>query len=121
MPKEINTITTILVGLLFLVAALPLKNYLEIKRCRSIQKIWDKWLSKKPSLLEYCKAHDQDISNPSCDYCSSMRHTPTIEFSMLDIQKFGLVNNSHNGYIYYKTYICSGCSSQLYREKTKSY
>ena len=118
MPIELNIFTIALVIILFLIAALPLKNYLEIKRFKKIQKKWDNWLSKKPNLVEYCKEHKQGIENPLCDYCGAKRHISHIEYSITNIKKFGLINNSYDGNCHYKTFICSGCGSQLYREKT---
>ena len=101
----------------FLIVALPLKNWLEIRRVKKKDEEWSQWLLEKPSLEEYCLAHSQDIENIKCDYCASNRRLPSLEMVINYKPKFGIISNTFNKYSHFKTYICSGCGTQLYRER----
>jgi len=102
--------------ILFFIAALPLKNWLEIKSAKSEEKNWTKWLKGKPNLEDYCKAHNQDISTPTCDYCGSKKQLPRIEKSIPFEPRFGIVDNNIQKTSHYRAYICTKCGSELYRE-----
>jgi hypothetical protein len=106
-----------LLPLLFLVAALPLKNYLEIKRVAKKDAYWSKWLSEKPDLKNYCEAHGQALESPFCDYCGSKRQMPNLEMVISFKPKFGVINNSVKQHSYFKSYICGGCGTELFRER----
>jgi len=102
---------------LFLLAALPLKNYLELKAHEKKERRWMNWLQDKPSRQEYCKRHNQLEESPSCDYCGSDRQLPSIEMVIVNEPRFGLVHNTFEKYAYFKTYICGGCGTELFRER----
>lgn len=103
-------------GLIFLIVALPFKNYLEIKRNNSQYAQWSAWLENRPSLEEYCRIHKTPTGAPTCDYCGSSRQLPSLEMVLVHKPRFGLINNKFTKYSYFKTYICSGCGTELYRE-----
>jgi len=63
----------------FLLASLPLKNWLEIKRVKEKELRWVRWLNEKPSRAEYCKIHKQDADKISCDFCGASRQLPSLE------------------------------------------
>lgn len=110
--------TIILVAIiLFLITALPLKNWIVIKRVKKKDEKWSNWLLERPSRKEYCSITNQDIDNIKCDYCESNRQLPSLEMVITYQPKFGFINNSFQKYSYFRTYICSGCSTQLFRER----
>ena len=82
-------------AILFFIAALPLKNWLEIKTAKKERQKWDGWLNSKPNLETYCKEHQQDPKNPSCDYCGSSKQLPRIDKSIPYEPIFGFVDNRH--------------------------
>lgn len=107
----------ILLCIIFLIAALPLKNWLEVEQVRKKDAKWTNWLLEKPSRDEYCLKTNQTTENIKCDYCDSNRQLPSLEMVITYQPKFGLISNSFQKHSYFKTYICSGCGAQLYRER----
>ena len=104
-------------AVIFLITALPLKNWLEIRVIRKKEKQWLAWLLEKPSRTEYCAQNGQRVDAIKCDYCGSGRQLPSLEMAIASQAKFGVVSNTFIKYTYFKTHICSGCGTQLYREK----
>jgi hypothetical protein len=104
-------------AIVFLVSALPLKNLLEIKRVREKELRWERWLGERPSKEEYCKTHGQDLENITCDFCGAKRQLPSLEMVITHKPKFGILNNTFDKYSHFKTFICSGCGTELYRER----
>ena len=113
----IKSIAIILLAIIFLIAALPFKNYLEIKKVLKKENQWMDWLREKPSKDEYCTLHKQNPEAIACDYCGVARQHPSLEMVIANEPRFGYINNTFNKYAHFKTYICSGCSTELYREK----
>jgi DNA-directed RNA polymerase subunit RPC12/RpoP len=107
----------VLTGLALLIAIFPLKNWLEIKKVREKERRWMNWLNEKPSKTEYCALHKQSPDNIQCDYCQSSRQMPSLEMVMVSNLKFGMLNNRFEKYTHFKTYICSGCGTELFRER----
>lgn len=101
----------------FLVAILPLKNWLEIKLVKKKELRWVRWLNEKPSKKQYCEIHQQNPKKISCDFCGASRHLPSLEMVIVNQPKFGFINNTFSGYSYFKTHICSGCGTELFRER----
>ena len=101
----------------FLICSLPLKNWLEIKKIREKEIRWEKWLSERPTQAEYCKLHGQNLDKISCDFCGASRQLPSLEMVITYKPKFGFINNSFDKYSHFRTYICSGCGTELYRER----
>ena len=110
-------ILILVTSLVFLILALPIKNWLEIERVRKKDVEWSNWIAEKPSCKEYCYKTNQSIENIKCDYCGSSRQIPSLEMVLPFRPKFGFISNSYNKYSHFKTYICSGCGTQLYRQR----
>lgn len=119
MPLDNNyflLLTKVAVAILFLITILPLKNWLEIKRIRKKELRWMKWLNEKPTKAEYCAKYKQNPDKIECDFCGANRQLPSLEMVMTSKPKFGILNNKFDKYTHFKTYICSGCGTELYRE-----
>lgn len=112
MPIEI--LTPLLVITIFF-AALPLRNWLEIRRAKIYIKKWDRWLEQKPSKTKFL--HKLSGATICCDYCNNIRQFVELEMVLPANPTFGLIHNSHSKSLYYKRFICSGCGTELYREK----
>ena len=106
-----------MVLLIFLIAALPLKNWLEIRRVRKKDAEWSLWLLEKPNREAYCLKTNQNREDITCDYCESSRQLPSLEMVIVFQPQFGFISNTIHKYSHFKTYICSGCGTQLYRER----
>jgi DNA-directed RNA polymerase subunit RPC12/RpoP len=78
---------------------------------------WEKWLLEKPTKEEYCSRITENADVIECNFCSSSRVFPGPEVGVVERLSYGFFQNSSQGFIHYKTYICSGCGSDLYREK----
>jgi hypothetical protein len=102
---------------IFLILALPVKNWLEIKGATKKEAAWVKWVNEKPSKEEYCEKHKQDINNLECDFCGCKRIVPSLEMALINQPQFGMINNSFKNYLYFKSHICSQCNSDLFREQ----
>lgn len=109
------TIATLVIA--FLIASFPLKNWLVIKRAKEKELIWEKWLNQKPSRTKYCDTHQQNPEKICCDYCGASRQLQSLEMVITHNPKFGFFNNTFDKYSHFKTYICSGCGTELYRER----
>jgi len=105
-----------LIGVLFLLFALPIKNWLELRKIKTKIVFWNAWLSEKPSKEAYSRLHSQGFNQPICDYCGNNRHMPLLEMALPLEVKFGVINNSFKGESNYKSFKCSGCGSELYRD-----
>jgi len=102
---------------IFVILALPVKNWFEIKGVEKKDLLWSRWLQDRPSREEYSKKHNQNIENLECDFCKRKRIVPNLEMVIAHKPKFGLINNSFEKYSYFKSYICSQCNSDLFRER----
>ena len=102
--------------MLFLIASFPLKNYLLLRKNSADKACWMKWLSERPSLIEYCEEHSQATSEIRCDYCGDPRRLPSLEMVIQNDLRFGVISNSYKGYMHFKSNFCSKCGSDLYRE-----
>ena len=108
----------VLIGLIFLVLALPVRNYLEVLRFKKKEKKWANWLTDLPSKDQYRLLHHQNSNDTGCDYCDSIRQYPSLEMVMHGEIRFGFINNTFNKTALFKSYICTRCGSELYRERT---
>jgi hypothetical protein len=109
------TIALLVISLL--IAMFPLKNWLVINRTKEKELRWMQWLNEKPSKSEYCLTHQQSSDKIECDFCGASRQLPSLEMVMTSNPTFGIFNNKFDNYIHFKTYICSGCGTELYRER----
>ena len=110
-------LATLIAIIIFPILALPFKNWLELRSAEKKDVYWSAWVSDRPSKAEFCKKHNQDIENPECDFCQCKRIVPSLEMVITYKPKFGLINNSFEKYSYFKSYICSQCNSELFRER----
>lgn len=97
--------------------ALPVKNFLEIDHEQKKARTWEDWLKNKPSKEKYCEQHGYPLDAPVCDYCGSKRQLPSLEMVIASQIKFGFFSNTFNKFMHYKTYICGGCGTELFRER----
>ena len=102
--------------LLFLLAY-PFKNWLHVRGENKKKLYWENWLLEKPTKEEYSRKGSLSADVIQCNFCSSSRIFPGPEVGVVERLSYGFFQNSSQGFIHYKTYICSGCSSHLYREK----
>jgi hypothetical protein len=102
--------------LLFLLAY-PFKNWLHVRGENKKKLDWENWLLEKPTKEEYSRKGSLSADVIQCNFCSSSRIFPGPEVGVVERLSYGFFQNSSQGFIHYKTYICSGCSSHLYREK----
>jgi hypothetical protein len=118
MDENLKIITqTILLAGFFLLLAFPLKNFLEIKNIHKKNKHWDSWVQELPFKKESTKNYSQNDGQIRCDYCDSVRQYSRIEMVIEHCPKFGLINNAFSKSSYFKSVICSGCNTTLYRER----
>ena len=78
---------------------------------------WEKWLLEKPTKEEYSRKGGVNADVTQCNFCGSSRVFQGPEVGVVERFGYGFFQNSSQGFIYYKTYICSGCGTHLYREK----
>ena len=102
--------------LLFLLA-FPIKNWLHVREEVKKKLFWEKWLLEKPTKEQYFRGANENTDAIHCNFCSSSRVFPGSDVGVVERLSYGFFQNSSQGYIHYKTYICSGCGTQLYREK----
>ena len=107
----------ILSAFIILIAALPLKNWLEIRWVRKQDLEWSNWLSEKPTRENYVLSNNQKNDEIKCNFCGSSRHLPRLEKKLAYKPKFGFINNKIEKYSYFRTIICTGCGAQIYRER----
>jgi ribosomal protein S27E len=112
-----STITILFISLLILMAAYPLRNWLEIRMIKKQDLKWSNWLSEKPSRDEFAMLTNQNNDVIKCNFCGSHRHLPRLEKQIAYKPKFGFINNKIDMYSYFTTIICTGCGSQIYRER----
>ncbi len=106
-----------LLAISLLIAMFPLKNWLVINRTKEKELRWMQWLNEKPTKSEYCSIHQQKPDKIECDFCGASRQLPNLEMVMTSNPKFGIFSNKFDKYTHFKTYICSGCGTELYRER----
>lgn len=104
---------------LFFLAAFPLKNYLEIKAYEKKEKYWINWLHEKPGKQEYCDKYSQSEEGLSCDYCGSQRQLPRLEAALVHKPNFGIITNTYKHNYYFRSYLCCGCGTELFRERSE--
>jgi hypothetical protein len=103
--------------LLLFLLAFPFRNWLHVRGEKKKKLLWEKWLIEKPTKEEYCSRGTENTDVIQCNFCSSSRVFPGLEIGVVERLSYGFFQNSSLGLIHYKTYICSGCGSHLYREK----
>ena len=103
-------------ALLFLLA-FPFRNWLHVYGENKKKLLWEKWLLEKPTKEQYFRSVTKNTDVIQCNFCSSSRVFPGPEVGVVERLSYGFFQNSSQGFIHYKTYICSGCGSHLYREK----
>ena len=107
----------IVAAVLLFLLAFPFRNWLHVRGESKKKLFWEKWLLEKPTKEEYsCKGGD-NVDIIQCNFCNSSRVFPGPEVGVVERLSYGFFQNSSQGFIHYKTYICSGCGSHLYREK----
>ena len=107
----------ILISIIFLVAALPLKNYLEIKQIQKKDDLWMRWVRELPSKEDYLQRNHSSGGYIQCNYCDATKQYPSLEMVIQHRPTFGVVNNKFSKYAYFKAYICMKCGTQLFRER----
>jgi DNA-directed RNA polymerase subunit RPC12/RpoP len=107
----------IVYALVLIIAAFPFRNWLEIRGIKAKDAKWSAWLLEKPSREEYCQASNQNIDDIKCNYCSSDRQFSNLLATIPYQPKFGIMSNTLDKQSFFRTYICSGCGTQLYRER----
>ena len=115
-----GTISLVLLGLAFVATffiAFPLWNYLEFRSMQKKATYWMRWLSQKPNREAYCEMHGQSPDAIECDFCKATRFGSRIE-AIVDtgLQK-GFFANRKGGYSQFKSFTCSGCGTELIRER----
>jgi lipopolysaccharide export LptBFGC system permease protein LptF len=115
----LGIILVLIFAILLLVVAFPLKNWLAIKSSRKVKEQLNQWLLEKPTLIEYCQKHNQDIENPQCFFCGAHRQGKILKASHEDELNYGIYNNYSKGHINYLGYHCSRCNTELYRTMSK--
>ena len=103
-------------ALLFLLA-FPFRNWIHVYGEKKKKLHWEKWLLEKPTKEQYCRAATKKTDAIQCNFCSTSRVFPGPEVGVVERLNYGFFQNSSQGFIHYKTYICAGCGSHLYREK----
>ena len=116
MESNKHLIFFLIATLLFLLA-FPIKNWLHVREQNKKKLHWEKWLLEKPTKDEYYIRSTENTGLIQCNFCSSSRVFPDPEVGAVEKLSYGFFQNSSQGFIHYKTYICSGCGSHLYREK----
>lgn len=115
--NSIKILAILLLLILFFIAALPLKNYLEIKNIQEKDDFWLRWVHELPSKEVYIQKDSQNHDEVKCRYCGATRQYPSLEMVIRCRPTFGIINNTYNKFAHFKTYICTGCGTQLYRER----
>ena len=120
MSLDKGTISLLLLGLGFLAilfAGFPLRNHLEVRGIQKKTALWMRWLSQKPNLEAYCEMHGQSPDAMECDFCKATRFASRIEMTIETGLQKGFFTNRQGGHSYFKSYTCSGCGTQLIRER----
>ena len=106
----------ILVALLFLLAAYPLKNWLEIRIFKKLDERWAAGINALPSKDKYCLEHERDGAI-FCDFCGFDRQRPYEVATVPNAPQWGLIANVLTGESDYRIDACARCGSKLYGQK----
>jgi DNA-directed RNA polymerase subunit RPC12/RpoP len=112
-----NLILFIAITLSLFLLAFPFRNWLHVRGENKKMLHWEKWVLEKPTKEEFCSRSAENTDVIQCNFCSTSRVFPGPEVGVVERLSYGFFQNSSQGFIHYKTYICSGCGSHLYREK----
>ena len=105
----------ILIPVLFLLAAYPLRNWLEIRDFRKLDQKWTNRLNGLPSKAQYGLEHQQgDIV--LCHYCQFDRQRPYHLAVVPHEPQFGFFSNVLAGESNFTVYSCARCGTELYGE-----
>jgi hypothetical protein len=107
----------IVAAVILFLLVFPFRNWLEVRGESKKKLFWEKWFLEKPTKEEYLRGSPTNTDVLQCNFCSSSRVFPGPEIGTVETLRFGFFHNTSQGFIHYKTYICSGCGSHLYREK----
>jgi len=107
----------IVAAILLFLLAFPFKNWLQVRGENKKKLHWEGWLLEKPTKVEYFRGATENADAIQCNFCSISRVFPGTEIGVVERLSYGFFKNSSQGFIHYKTYICSGCGTHLYREK----
>ena len=108
----------ILIAVLMLLAAYPLKNWLEIRDFRRLEEKWSKRLNSLPSKVQYSLEHQQD-GTVICHYCQFDRQRPYHLAVVPHEPQFGFISNEIAGESDFTVYSCARCGTELYGEVIK--
>jgi hypothetical protein len=120
MSLDKGTISLLLLGLGFLAllfAGFPFRNYLEVRGIQKKTALWMRWLSQKPNLEAYCEMYGQSPDAMECDFCKATRFASRIEMTIETGMQRGFFSNRPGGHSYFKSHTCSGCGTELIRER----
>ena len=106
----------ILFPLLFLLAAYPLKNWLEIRDLKKLDAMWTSRINSLPSKDQYCSEHQRDGAI-FCEYCDFDRQRPYEVATVLNAPQWGFIANVLTGESDYRIYACARCGTKLYGQK----
>ena len=104
-------------ALMLFLLVFPFRNWLEVRGERKKKLFWENWLIERPFKEGYISKTTKNPDVIKCNFCSYSRIFPSPEVGVVERLSFGFIHNSSQGSIHYKTYICSGCGSHLYRER----
>lgn len=113
-----QTTVILTLSVVIFLAAFPLKNYLSLKKIKKDEKKWLEWLAERPTIEDYCQIHNFSLQAPQCDYCKNDRLMQNLEMVLPYEPQFGFMDLHISKYSYFKTYVCSQCGSQTYREQS---
>jgi DNA-directed RNA polymerase subunit RPC12/RpoP len=105
----------ILIPVLILLAAYPLRNWLEIRNFRKLDEKWTNRLNSLPSKAQYCLEHQQDAM-VLCNYCQFDRQRPHQLAVVPNEPQFGFISNEIVGESDFTVYSCARCGTELYGE-----
>jgi len=106
----------LLYPVLILIAAYPLRNWLEIRGYRKLDQKWSNQLNELPSKEAYRLKHQQG-ELIICDYCGSNRQGSHLLATVPYRPQFGLIANAMPIESSFRVYSCSGCGTRLYGER----
>jgi len=115
----INLIVALTLIIIFLIAALPLKNFLEVSIRKKEVERWNSWLNSAPDKSKYSKDDKDGGLGVLCDFCNSNKQFKTLQKVLDSPPEFGFINNTSKEKYQFSSYFCRGCGTELYREKTK--
>lgn len=106
----------LLLPLLLLLGAYPIRNWLEIRSYAKQDQNWMRRINELPSKDIYCQEHERD-GMILCNYCHFERQRPQQEATVPHEPQFGLISNVLVNQSQYTIYSCARCGTQLYGEK----